>query len=149
VLVAVEHPVDSEVAVVARHEDDVDSATVVDVEDPADSEVAVEEAAASQEVEAVVASHEAVAVVVVASADADVEVTRRGLLSSLSLRLPSHTKRRSILPYDGLARVSRLLPADTTIIFRRRLGVQMGLCKRSNIRRHVGHCLKVLPRIRI
>jgi hypothetical protein len=112
-----------EVAAAVHHEDEVASATEVDVVAPADSVVAVEEAAASQEVEAVVSLP--VVAVVVASVDVDVEVTKRDVLRAIRFA-PSSNKRRSSLPCSGLFRLSRLLPADTTIIIRRRFGVKMG-----------------------
>jgi hypothetical protein len=60
----------------AHHEDEVDSATVVDVEDPEeDSAEAAVAAVASQEA-VVVASREVDLAVAVALADVDVEVTK-------------------------------------------------------------------------
>lgn len=134
-----------EVAAVVHHEDEVASATEValatevDVAAPEDLAAAVEEVVASQEVEAVEAvdSHHVVAVVV-ASVDVDVEVTKRDVLSSSSLCAPQATSDGRAFLVQGLTGCHDYYQPIPRSSFDGVLELRWGLCKSTNIRRHVG-----------
>lgn len=85
--VVVEAPL--EAVAVVHHEDEVDSATVVDVEAPGEDSAVVAEVVASHEAEAAAAFQEVVAVEAVALADVVAEVTElpSWLLKLLTPRL--------------------------------------------------------------
>jgi hypothetical protein len=151
-VVVLEARADSGVVAVEHHEDEADSATEVDVEDPEEgSAEAVAVAVASQEAEAVVASREVVLAAVVASADADVEATKAAQCRfEGSRRAPLSATQRSILSlsrecfechdyYQPIPRSS----------FDGVWELRWDLCKRPNIWRHVGNCLRRLLGIHI
>jgi hypothetical protein len=137
----------AEVVAVALHEDEVDLATEVDVEDPEeDSAEAAAVVVASQEA-AVVASRAVVLAAAVALADVDVEATKaaQGRFEASRSRAPLSATPWSILSlswecfechdyYQPIPRSS----------FDGVWELRWDLCKRSNIWRHVGNCLRRL-----
>jgi hypothetical protein len=119
-----------------HHEDEVASAIEVDVAAPADSVVVVEEAVASQEVEVVVSLP--VVAVVVASVDVDVEVIKRDVLSSSSLCAPRETSDSRVFLVQGFSDCHDYYQPIPRSSFDGVLELRWGLCKSTNIWRHVG-----------
>jgi hypothetical protein len=141
------------VEAVAPHEDEADLATEVDVEDPEeDSAEAVVVAVASQEAAVVVASPEVVLAAAVALADVDVEATKaaRGRFEASRSRAPLSATPWSILSLSWACfechDYYQPIPRSS---FDGVWELRWDLCKRSNIWRHVGNCLRRLLGIHI